>query len=257
MASKVRFKKVSVRNFLSIGSIDLDLENKNLCLIEGSNGSGKSSLITDSIIWVIWDETLRGIKKDNVVNRTSKRDCSVSIDLNIDGKDFNISRYRKHRNFKNNLIIIEEGKKLNFSTTKKANDYLKSIFPIDKDTFLHTVILGQGFQNRFSLLNDSGRKSLLESIINVKIYDVCYDIIKRKYNDRLKSIQALESKKEYVEEVLNNTQKEINSLNKDLIQIIDLNKENKHNLEDSVVSLQEEIATLSQRLTQFSLDSGS
>ena len=107
-------KSVDINNFLIIGSASIDLHNQGLVRICGdnnddttssSNGSGKSSII-EAIYWALFGDTLRSLKgADGVVNNTVKKDCSVSLTLEDEGKIYRVERYRKHSKKKNNLYL--------------------------------------------------------------------------------------------------------------------------------------------------------
>ena len=72
---KIKFKNITIENFLSIGNTSIDLEDRGYCLITGinnnpndmakSNGSGKSSII-EAICYALTGETIRGVK--DIVN---------------------------------------------------------------------------------------------------------------------------------------------------------------------------------------------
>ena len=71
----IKFKKLHIKNFMSIGEADIDLSDRAFTLIEGvnnnendnarSNGSGKSSIF-EALVWTLTGTTMRGNK--DVVN---------------------------------------------------------------------------------------------------------------------------------------------------------------------------------------------
>ena len=97
--------RLSIQNFLSIKSIDLELSNQGLVLIKGknldndaidNNGSGKSSIV-ESLVYALYGRTIRGLKGDDVVNNVTKKNTKVFLDLVDDqGDEYRIARYRKH-----------------------------------------------------------------------------------------------------------------------------------------------------------------
>ena len=99
---RIKFQNIKIKNFLSIGEMQLDLSNKGYTLVKGenfnqkdnssSNGSGKSSL-WEAITWVLTGDTIRGTS--DVVNINTQGDCVVELSLKIDDKDFLIIRRKK------------------------------------------------------------------------------------------------------------------------------------------------------------------
>ena len=109
----MKITRLSIDNFLSVGSIKCSLENKGLVLIQGenrddtsqdSNGSGKSSF-ADAISWCLYGVTARGDTGDSVINRAAKKDCQVFVHLEDGENRYFVERNRKHKTHKNSLRV--------------------------------------------------------------------------------------------------------------------------------------------------------
>lgn len=102
----IRFKSVTMKNFLSVGNVTqaVNLDQDGLTLVLGENldqggggsrnGVGKTTLI-QAIFFAIYGVPLTNIKKDNLVNKTNQKNMAVSIDYDVDGKNYRIERGRK------------------------------------------------------------------------------------------------------------------------------------------------------------------
>lgn len=172
--------KVSTENFMSVGQITIDYEKQGLVLVEGdnqdrdsfeSNGAGKSCAFVEALIWCLFDTTIRGTKKDGVVNRTVGKDCRVTVLLDVDGKLVGITRYRNHSEHGNSVRISVDGTDKSASTMRNTEQEIANIVKITPELFYYTCVLGQGMTHRFSELTDAGRKALLETIIRSDIYE--------------------------------------------------------------------------------------
>ncbi|AAY53349.1 exonuclease [Listeria phage P100] len=112
------FKKVKIKNFLSIKDMELNLDKQGLVLIEGknktneafkSNGAGKTSMI-DAITYAIFGKTVGGLKSDSVVNNKEKKNTAVILDFEVDKNKYRIERYRKDKK-EGNIVKLYQGKK--------------------------------------------------------------------------------------------------------------------------------------------------
>ncbi|KKK65168.1 hypothetical protein LCGC14_2976880, partial [marine sediment metagenome] len=96
---------LKAHNVFSIGTIELDLEDRGLTLIIGwsyddknGNMSGKSSLARNSIVWGLYGKTVDGVRADAVINTSipNAKHCGVTLHFEgIDGNDYRIYRARK------------------------------------------------------------------------------------------------------------------------------------------------------------------
>lgn len=180
------FKKVTITNFRSIGNVTLNLENRGLVLIEGvnntnqtylSNGSGKSTLLS-AIPWALYDITPEGAKADDVINNQAGKNTSVILDFEVDGTPYRIERYRKHKTHKNKVRLLQGDTELTESSVALTNKRILELFGIDLNTFLNSIMYGQGDVEIFAKASDKGKKEILENIANISIYQEAQNIAK-------------------------------------------------------------------------------
>ena len=167
----INFKKVILHNFLSYAHSEVDLQDKNYCLVNGinkckkdnslSNGSGKSSIFS-AICWALTGETIQGITK-NLKNEYIEEDsCYVTLFFDVNNDNYEITRYYKPKSdLKIKLNDIDKsGKGIKESELVMAN-YLPDL---TKDLIASVIIVGQGMPNKLSRFTPSGRKQLLEKL---------------------------------------------------------------------------------------------
>ena len=109
---KLKFTKVHIENFMSLGEVDIELDNLGYTLVSGvnnavqdmakSNGSGKSSIF-DAIMWCLTGDTIRGNK--DVVNLYGDDGAVVSLHFSVDGKNYTVIRSKNSSIWKTNLKI--------------------------------------------------------------------------------------------------------------------------------------------------------
>ena len=87
---------VSVRNFMSIDSFDLDLSSEpGIKAFVGRNGSGKTA-VPEAIFWCLTGKTTKGVRVADIQNRFSPPDSSVevAVDFVISNNRFRVKRSR-------------------------------------------------------------------------------------------------------------------------------------------------------------------
>lgn len=196
------FDTLQIQNFLSIKSVTLGLNNQGMVLICGenhdnadfqSNGAGKSS-ITEALAYVLYGRTIRGLKGDDVVNRVSKRNTKVMLDLtDDDGAHYRVARYRKHHQQGNKFYLFREGKDI---TPKSEADFTKVIgdlLQMDFFTFTSSILYSAS-SFKFSSATDSELKAAFDTLLGLDLYAACQDQAKAHLRDAESTKQALEAK---------------------------------------------------------------
>lgn len=171
----MKFKKVDIKNFMSIGEATLDLDKRGLVLIDGknltpattidTNGTGKSSMLS-SIFYALYGEMPNGDKADSVINSKVGKDTSVTLEFETDSGDYKIVRTRK----KNSLKLFSGEDELTKGTIKETQSSIDSIVGIPKDIYMSTLYFDGHNSVPFSMLTDKQRKEYLEILFNVGIY---------------------------------------------------------------------------------------
>lgn len=94
---KGRLTDVKIKDFLSVGDVEYKIPDKGFTLVSGdsdsfsSNGSGKSTIIGESICWGLTGETTKGLTGGDVVRR-GQNDCSVELTICLDNDSYVIRR---------------------------------------------------------------------------------------------------------------------------------------------------------------------
>ena len=184
----MQFGTLKIQNFLSIGQAEVNLSNRGLVLIEGvnvddpaakSNGSGKSSLV-DALSWVLYGQTARGVKNDDVINRHVKKNCLVEVEV-IDGEDrYVICRTRKHSEKGTALYVTKKGKEdvdMTKGTMAETQSVVEEIIGCPYAVFVSAIYAGQ------DAMTDKQLKTLIESVIGAERLNAAYDLVKKEFLD--------------------------------------------------------------------------
>lgn len=183
----LKFKHINIKEFLSVGEIEINLQNRGLSLVRGinnyepkleSNGSGKSSIF-DSIVWCLTGYTTRDVNK--VSNENLENGACVSLELSIDNFDYKITRCENPKT----LTILKNGEDISGATYTKSQSVLDSEFGwINYDILISIIVLSQGLPGRFTSLKPKDRKARLELLSGIDgDLMVLIDKVNKVYNE--------------------------------------------------------------------------
>lgn len=167
----IKFKNLTIHNFLSYGHCQLDLTDKHYCLVSGinndprdnaaSNGAGKSTW-GSAICWALTGETIQGLTS-NIKNINASDDvCYVSLEFYVDKDHYVITR---HKNPKSDLKIFLNDNDISGKGIRESEAILTKQLPdLSSQLLASIIILGQGLPYKFSANSPSGRKEVLEKL---------------------------------------------------------------------------------------------
>ena len=172
----MRFKKITLQNFLSYGPAqEISLDKQGLVGVFGantdssfdSNGAGKSAII-EAIVWCLWGDTVRGLKADEVINSKVGKDCVVTLEVDDGPQQYVITRYRAKTDVKkkNDVLIEVNGTDATHGVMTDTQAMIDGIVGINFTTFSQSVLLTANTQS-FCTLKDSEQKDVLEDILNI------------------------------------------------------------------------------------------
>lgn len=195
----MQFKRIEAQNFLSFHSMELDLENRGLILIDGDNqtetdaiernGAGKSSMIS-AIFYAIYGELPNGEKADAVINRDVGKGTEVKLYFEKDGKDYLIHRGRK----KNFTKVFQGETELTSSTMSATQTLIDTLISIPKEVFMTTIYFDGHNSTPFSSLTDKQKKEYLETLVDIDVYRVAHELTKEDIKQLDSDVQATRSK---------------------------------------------------------------
>jgi DNA repair exonuclease SbcCD ATPase subunit len=162
---------ISAYNFVTYKDLSFDLSDDRSIFIGGdnrdaiaieSNGVGKS-LIYDAIVWGLYDVTVRGFGKDQVIGPFDSYTTVDQTWLDDAKRIIRIRRYRSHPKHGNGVKIEINGVDASKVTTIAkygSNAQIVKLIGIDSISFLHSIVFSKG---RGSICDEkeSGRRKLL------------------------------------------------------------------------------------------------
>jgi DNA repair exonuclease SbcCD ATPase subunit len=174
------FKKVTMRNFFSVGNspVEINLDTHKKTLVIGKNGASKSSCMLDSIVFALYGKPFRKTNKPNIVNSINKSGLLVELEFSIGSRNYKVVRGIKPGIFEiyqNGVLINQDAK------TKDYQEYLeKYILKTNYKSFINVVILGSARYTPFMSMSASDRRAIIEELLDIQIFSTMNVLLKDK-----------------------------------------------------------------------------
>ncbi|KAK1826924.1 P-loop containing nucleoside triphosphate hydrolase protein [Podospora conica] len=187
-------RTLTITNFLGVqNTVTIDFQQdlpRGLTLLIGDNGSGKSTLI-EAAVWCQFGRCVRGgMAVDDVVNDNVRKDCSVKLEF---ANGYTITRYRKHKTYKNRVIISLHGEPQPQLETQAAIDELLGT---DYETYVRTVVLSHESAASFLNLTAAQRRDLIETSLGLSMLNQCGQVSRLLLKDIDTDVNKVEGKLE-------------------------------------------------------------
>ena len=188
----IKLVKITIQNFMSYGNSPTTFmfDGYKFTLIRGKNGSGKSTIVLDAVIFALYGRAYRDINKNQLINSINKTGLLVDLDFEIGNDKFKIVRGIKPNVFdifKNDSLIEQN------AAVKDYQEYLeKQILRVGEKTFKQVAILGSSSYVPFMKLRQFERRELVDSLMNIEVFTDMYSILRERSNitkDELKEIE--------------------------------------------------------------------
>ncbi len=237
----MKFKKITIENFKSIGTepITVNLDFKDTVLLTGKNGAGKTTL-SDAIVWCIYGVTK--LKADNVVNKFIGKNTKVELEFSEGGKNYIITRYRKHDTHKNNIYLFEDGKNITLKNASDTQALIQEIIGIDIKAFLSSIVLSSETYKQFLRETNSVRLQIFESVFSLKELNALNKLNKQRISSVQKDIKERKSQVESIESFITSDAEALRRYKENYEQVVKRHDEEAEKLKFEISDIELEIA---------------
>lgn len=190
----IQFQKIRFKNFGSFGNYftEIVFDKSRTTLVCGTNGSGKSFALLDSLTFVLFGKPFRKINIPQIQNSINTKECIVEVYFTI-GKD----QYKIRRGlapkifeiFKNNELINQDAKTADYQALLE-----EQIIKMNYKTFTQVVILGSSSFVPFMQLTASDRRAVIENILDINIFSVMNTLLKGKLTILKENLKEVSNK---------------------------------------------------------------
>lgn len=141
----------------------------------GSNGAGKSTLF-NALCWCLWGKTIQGLRGPDVIPWGTKRKPDVTTKVWVGNGDTMKAKKIRRSTVSNGLWV--NGKVVN-------QEAVEALLGLTYETFLHTIVLGQG-KDLFFDLGATAKMSILSETLNLDRWET----LSKRANDKVKKFDA-------------------------------------------------------------------
>lgn len=207
----ILFKKIRYKNFLSTGNVftEIDLSSKDMTLIIGTNGAGKSTIL-DALCYVLFAKPFRKINKPQLLNTITNKSLVVEIEFSIGTVNYKIIRGMKPHVFE----VYQNDKLLNQSAEMRDYQEIleKQILKVNMKSFCQVVILGSATFQPFMQLSASQRREIIEDLLDLQIFTTMNALLKDKALQNVEAINEISTKKNLIDSKIEMTKEHLKEL---------------------------------------------
>lgn len=171
-------KELKWDNCFSYGANNsINFSNNIITQVLGENGHGKSSIVL-ILQEVLYGKNSKGIKKADILNRNiSDSKYSITLDLEIDGIDYQIQHSRKGAS--TTLVLHKENEDISEHTTTNTYKKIQDLLGLTFEDFCQLVYQSSDGSLEFLKATDTTRKKFLISLLNLEYYSRVEEKVKK------------------------------------------------------------------------------
>lgn len=186
---KLDFRDVVIQNFLSFGNVPTRFTyTPGIHAVTGNlipntmmrNGIGKTSLLVESLSFLIYGKTLRNINKDEIINTTNGDACVVSGSFTIGDRAYKVERGIKPtylkvwekslKSWESDPDAWSKEEEIQLDSLKHTQTLLEEKVKISFTCFTNMIILNANHSVPFLEMDPKDKRSVLEDILSLSIY---------------------------------------------------------------------------------------
>lgn len=175
------------------------------------NGTGKTTII-NALSYALYGQALTNIRRDNLINKTNGKNMLVSLDFNINGRDYRIERGRKPNILKFYVNNEEQAADDNSQgDSRETQDAIESALGMTHDMFRHVLALNT-YTEPFLSLKANDQRVIIEQLLGITLLSERAERIKELNRETKDSIAQEEMRIRAVQEANRRIEEQIENL---------------------------------------------
>lgn len=248
----IQFKKITIKNFLSIGNDPVVIEfEKGTNIITGTNkdmmdrrnGVGKTT-IADALYFAIFGSTIRELKKELIVNNYTNDECGVELLFSVHNIN-SIDEYRIVRTLNpSKCFLFENEKDVTRDSIANTTSHICNLIDASPEIFQNCVIMTLNNTVPFMAQTKAEKRKFIESIFNLQMFSKMMQHVKDEYNEAKKQHELELFKSNELKININKLQEQRNYIIKERkAKIVEL-QERKNKSNETYAKLQKDLQAL-------------
>jgi len=247
----LKVNSLTVKNFMSVGNATqaVNFDRRDLTLVLGENldlggddtgarnGTGKTTII-NALSYGLYGQALTNIKKDNLINKTNGKNMVVTVDFEVQSRQYRIERGRRP----NITKLYIDGQEQNGYQDDSQGDSRETQNDIDRllgmsvDMFKHVVALNT-YTEPFLSMRANDQRQVIEQLLGITILSEKADSLKNQIKNTKDLIQEEKIRIKAVQDANVRIMEQIDSLKKRQKLWLAKHEEDVSKIEKNLISL--------------------
>ncbi|MFW6219525.1 MAG: AAA family ATPase [bacterium] len=245
----IEFKTLTFKNIMSFGNNEVTITfNEGLNLVTGSNGSGKSSAILDTLSFCLYGRPYRKININEILNRKNKKGLETSCIFNVDN-----NKYQIIRNLSPNVLkVFKNDQELELLSSKKLNQSeIDKIIGLEYKLFKQIISLSINYNKPFLAEPIDKKRDIIEQIFNIKIFGEMLKYVKKENSDIKVDIEIKNKTLTILKETIKGMRKRISELSDAKNNFMKNKKNDLQNLDDNLNKIKIDVSELENKISKI------
>ena len=249
---QIQFQRIRFKNFLSFGDTftEINLKDFKSTLITGSNFSGKSGSLLDTLNFALFGRAFRSINKPQLINVYNNKNCLVELEFEKNNSNYLVRRGLKPGVFE----IFQNGRQLDILSSVKdqQQEFEKTVLNFSFQTFQQIVVLGSANYVPFMKLKPNDRRAVVDDILNLHIFTKMAEKLKADMSETKAALQAAENQAYIKNELIKDKRDHLHALQNVNISTVD--EDIFDGLKDKTTELTQKIRDLIEEKEDLEID---